>query len=457
MAKTFTEYVCQSCGHRAPKWLGKCPECEAWSTLAEEKITTTRLSKKVGNSAIDLKSVQSVTSVEALTQNRLITGIGEFDRTLGGGLVEGSLVLIGGDPGIGKSTLVLQSMGEMAKSGAKVLYVSGEESPAQIKLRADRLGALSDNLLVCSEICIEDVLRIVDQVQPDALVLDSIQTFFTADLQSAPGSIGQVREVAFKIFQDVKKRAMPALLIGHITKDGAIAGPKSLEHIVDTVIYFEGDKGHSYRILRAVKNRFGPTPEIGVFEMLPKGLVGVENPSDIFLSERPADSPGSIIVSNLEGSRPLLVEVQALVTSSSSIGMPRRMSAGFDHNRTSLLIAIMEKRLGLNLQGEDVFINIAGGLKISEPAVDLGVAAAIAGSFRNRSVDPHTIMIGEVGLTGEVRSVMQLEARLTEAERLGFKKCIVPHSIKEDMLIKKNNSLKLIPVKTLSDAFDAVF
>ena len=457
MAKTLTEYVCQSCGHRAPKWLGKCPECEAWSTLAEEKITTTRLSKKVGNSAIDLKSVQSVTSVEALTQNRLITGIGEFDRTLGGGLVEGSLVLIGGDPGIGKSTLVLQSMGEMAKSGAKVLYVSGEESPAQIKLRADRLGALSDNLLVCSEICIEDVLRIVDQVQPDALVLDSIQTFFTADLQSAPGSIGQVREVAFKIFQDVKKRAMPALLIGHITKDGAIAGPKSLEHIVDTVIYFEGDKGHSYRILRAVKNRFGPTPEIGVFEMLPKGLVGVENPSDIFLSERPADSAGSIIVSSLEGSRPLLVEVQALVTSSSSIGMPRRMSAGFDHNRTSLLIAIMEKRLGLNLQGEDVFINIAGGLKISEPAVDLGVAAAIAGSFRNRSVDPHTVMIGEVGLTGEVRSVMQLEARLTEAERLGFKKCIVPHSIKEDMLVKKNNSLKLIPVKTLSDAFDAVF
>jgi DNA repair protein RadA/Sms len=457
MAKTLIEYVCQTCGHRAPKWLGKCPECEAWSTLAEEKITTTRLSKKVGNSAIDLKSVQSVTSVEALTQNRLITGIGEFDRTLGGGLVEGSLVLIGGDPGIGKSTLVLQSMGEMAKSGAKVLYVSGEESPAQIKLRADRLGALSDNLLVCSEICIEDVLRIVDQVQPDALVLDSIQTFFTADLQSAPGSIGQVREVAFKIFQDVKKRAMPALLIGHITKDGAIAGPKSLEHIVDTVIYFEGDKGHSYRILRAVKNRFGPTPEIGVFEMLPKGLVGVENPSDIFLSERPADSPGSIIISSLEGSRPLLVEVQALVTSSSSIGMPRRMSAGFDHNRTSLLIAIMEKRLALNLQGEDVFINIAGGLKISEPAVDLGVAAAIAGSFRNRSVDPHTVMIGEVGLTGEVRSVMQLEARLIEAERLGFKKCIVPHSIKEDMLIKKNNSLKLIPVKTLSDAFDAVF
>ena len=457
MAKTLTEYVCQSCGHRAPKWLGKCPECEAWNTLAEEKIKGTGSSRKTVSSAVDNKSVQPVTRVEALTQNRLITGIREFDRTLGGGLVEGSLVLIGGDPGIGKSTLLLQSMGEMAKSGAKVLYVSGEESPAQIKLRADRLGALSDNLLVCSEICIEDVLRVIDQIEPDALVLDSIQTFFTVDLQSAPGSVGQVREVAFKIFQDIKKRAMPALLIGHITKDGAIAGPKSLEHIVDTVIYFEGEKGHSYRILRAIKNRFGSTPEIGVFEMRPEGLVGVENPSDIFLSERPADLPGSIIVSSMEGSRPLLVEVQALVTSSSSIGMPRRMSAGFDHNRTSLLVAIMEKRLGMNLQGEDIFVNIVGGLKISEPAVDMGVAAAIAGSFRNQSVGPHTVIIGEVGLTGEVRSVMQLEARLTEVERLGFKRCVFPRSGKEDKLINKNSSLSLIPVKTLSEAFDAVF
>ncbi len=457
MAKTLTEYVCQSCGHRAPKWMGKCPECEAWNTLAEEKVKITPLNRKVVNRGVDSKLVQPVTAVEPLTRSRLITGIGEFDRTLGGGLVEGSLVLIGGDPGVGKSTLLLQSMGEMSKSGAKVLYVSGEESPSQIKLRADRLGALSDNLLICSEICIEDILRLVDQVQPDALVLDSIQTFFTDELQSAPGSVGQVREVAFKVFQDVKKRAMSALLIGHITKDGAIAGPKSLEHIVDTVIYFEGEKGHSYRILRAIKNRFGSTPEIGVFEMFPKGLIGVENPSDIFLSERPVDSPGSIIVSSMEGSRPLLVEVQALVTSSSSIGMPRRMSAGFDHNRTSLLVAIMEKRLGLNLQGEDIFINIAGGLKVSEPAIDMGVAAAIAGSFRNQAVDPHTVMIGEVGLTGEVRSVMQLEARLAEAERLGFKKCIVPHSVKEDRLTNKNSSLKLVPVKTLFDAFNTVF
>jgi len=273
MAKTLIEYVCQTCGHRAPKWLGKCPECESWNTLAEEKTKGSSSSRKKLIGTLDNKSVQPVTKVEALTQSRLVTGIGEFDRTLGGGLVEGSLVLIGGDPGIGKSTLLLQSMGEMAKSGAKVLYVSGEESPAQIKLRAERLGALSDNLLVCSEICIEDVLQMVEQVQPDALVLDSIQTFFTTDLQSAPGSISQVREVAFKIFQDVKKRAMPALLIGHITKDGAIAGPKSLEHIVDTVIYFEGEKGHSYRILRAIKNRFGSTPEIGVFEMRPEVLL----------------------------------------------------------------------------------------------------------------------------------------------------------------------------------------
>ena len=458
MVKTVTEYVCQGCGHRAPKWLGKCPECDAWNTLVEERVKEIGSNRKVrGNTSTDHASVQPVTGVEALPQNRLITGIGEFDRTLGGGLVDGSLVLIGGDPGIGKSTLLLQSVGRMAQSGDRVLYVSGEESPAQIKLRAERLGALSDNLLICSETCIEDVLRIVDRVEPRVLVLDSVQTFFTADLQSVPGSIGQVREVAFKIFQDIKKRSMPALLIGHITKDGAIAGPKSLEHIVDTVIYFEGEKGHSYRILRTIKNRFGSTPEIGVFEMLPEGLAEVENPSDIFLAERPTDSPGSVIVSSMEGTRPLLVEVQALVSSSSSIGMPRRMAAGFDQNRMSLLIAIMEKRLGLNFQGEDIFVNVAGGLKVSEPAVDMGVAAAIAGSFRNQAIDRHTVLIGEVGLTGEVRSVMQLEARLAEVERLGFKRCVVPQSVQRDKLLKKQGSMNLVLVKTLSDAFDAVF
>jgi DNA repair protein RadA/Sms len=386
----------------------------------------------------------------------MTTGIGEFDRVLGGGMVEGSLILIGGEPGIGKSTLVLQSMGHLAKSGKNVLYVSGEESGSQIKLRAERLDALSDNLLICSEICIESIIKWIDKVQPDVLVLDSVQTFYTEDLQSAPGSIGQVREVAFKIFQEIKHRNLPTLLIGHINKDGAIAGPKSLEHIVDTVVYFEGEQGHAYRALRAIKNRFGPTPEIGVFQMAPTGLVPVENPSEWFLAERPEDSAGSAIVATLEGSRTLLVEVQALVSTSSSIGMPRRMSTGFDHNRMSLLIAIMEKRLGMNLQGEDIFVNLAGGIKITEPALDLGVAAAIASSFQNRPIDPELVLLGEVGLTGEVRTVMQLDARLIEARRLGFKRCIVPHSARKVKNLL-TEGIEISFAKNLSEVFEQIF
>jgi DNA repair protein RadA/Sms len=386
----------------------------------------------------------------------MTTGIGEFDRVIGGGMVEGSLILIGGEPGIGKSTLVLQSMGHLAKSGKNVLYVSGEESGSQIKLRAERLDALSDNLLICSEICIESIIKWIDKVQPDVLVLDSVQTFYTEDLQSAPGSIGQVREVAFKIFQEIKHRNLPTLLIGHINKDGAIAGPKSLEHIVDTVVYFEGEQGHAYRALRAIKNRFGPTPEIGVFQMAPTGLVTVENPSEWFLAERPEDSAGSAIVATLEGSRTLLVEVQALVSTSSSIGMPRRMSTGFDHNRMSLLIAIMEKRLGMNLQGEDIFVNLAGGIKITEPALDLGVAAAIASSFQNRPIDPELVLLGEVGLTGEVRTVMQLDARLIEARRLGFKRCIVPHSARKVKNLL-TEGIEISFAKNLSEVFEQIF
>jgi DNA repair protein RadA/Sms len=386
----------------------------------------------------------------------MTTGIGEFDRVLGGGMVEGSLILIGGEPGIGKSTLVLQSMGHLAKLGKNVLYVSGEESGSQIKLRAERLDALSDNLLICSEICIESIIKWIDKVQPDVLVLDSVQTFYTEDLQSAPGSIGQVREVAFKIFQEIKHRNLPTLLIGHINKDGAIAGPKSLEHIVDTVVYFEGEQGHAYRALRAIKNRFGPTPEIGVFQMAPTGLVPVENPSEWFLAERPEDSAGSAIVATLEGSRTLLVEVQALVSTSSSIGMPRRMSTGFDHNRMSLLIAIMEKRLGMNLQGEDIFVNLAGGIKITEPALDLGVAAAIASSFQNRPIDPELVLLGEVGLTGEVRTVMQLDARLIEARRLGFKRCIVPHSARKVKNLL-TEGIEISFAKNLSEVFEQIF
>jgi DNA repair protein RadA/Sms len=453
MAKANTIFSCQKCGHQVPKWLGRCPECSSWNSFAEESHQP-KLSKSRHNTKSPPPS--PITKVQSVQENRLTTGIGEFDRVLGGGMVEGSLILIGGEPGIGKSTLVLQSMGHLAKLGKNVLYVSGEESGSQIKLRAERLDALSDNLLISSEISVEGIIKWIDKIKPDVLVLDSVQTFYTEDLQSAPGSIGQVREVAFKIFQEIKHRNLPTLLIGHINKDGAIAGPKSLEHIVDTVVYFEGEKGHAYRALRAIKNRFGPTPEIGVFQMAPTGLVPVENPSEWFLAERPENSAGSAIVATLEGSRTLLVEVQALVTTSSSIGMPRRMATGFDHNRMSLLIAIMEKRLGMNLQGEDIFVNLAGGIKITEPALDLGVATAIASSYQNRSVDPELVLLGEIGLTSEVRTVMQLDARLIEARRLGFKRCIVPHSAKKAKNLL-SEGIDIFFAKNLSEVFEQIF
>ena len=454
MAKTRTIFICQECGHQVSKWLGKCPECSSWNSFSEERqlqpSSLRSRSNQTSSSPITIDQVQTVQN------NRVTTGIGEFDRVLGGGMVEGSLILIGGEPGIGKSTLTLQSMGHLARQGKKVLYVSGEESGSQIKLRAERLDALSKNLLICSEICVEGIIQWVDKIRPEVLVLDSVQTFYTEDLQSAPGSIGQVREVAFKIFQEIKTRNLPTLIIGHINKDGAIAGPKSLEHIVDTVVYFEGEQGHAFRALRAIKNRFGPTPEIGVFQMAPTGLMPVENPSEWFLAERPEDSSGSAIVATLEGSRTLLVEVQALVTTSSSIGMPRRMATGFDHNRMSLLIAIIEKRLGMNLQAEDIFVNLAGGIKITEPALDLGVAVAIASSFQNRPVDADLVLLGEIGLTGEIRTVMQLDARLIEAKRLGFKRCIVPHSAKKakNLLMDK---MEIIFAKNLSEVFERIF
>ncbi|MGP0628352.1 DNA repair protein RadA [Nitrospina sp. 32_T5] len=455
MAKTLTAFVCQSCGHRVPKWMGKCPACEDWNTLVEEVSPPAADSRRTPRAKKETPSLQPITQVLEAPSSRLPTGIEEFDRTLGGGLVPGSLVLIGGDPGIGKSTLVLQSMWRVARSGKKVLYVSGEESPEQIKLRAQRLGCLDDDLIIGAEICIEEVLRLIDQAKPDVLVLDSIQTFYTVDLQSAPGSIGQVREVAFKVFQECKTRSLPVVIIGHITKEGAIAGPKSLEHIVDAVLYFEGERGHSYRILRAIKNRFGATPEMGVFEMSQEGLTPVGNPSEIFLAERPQDTTGSVIVATMEGTRPLLVEVQALVSGSSSIGMPRRMATGVDPNRMTLLVAIMEKRLGLNLAGEDIFVNLAGGIKVSEPAVDLGIAVAIASSFQNRPVDPGVVVVGEVGLTGEVRSVVQLEPRLLEAASLGFSRCVVPHSSRKSPG-GTSPSLEVVWVKTLAEALETI-
>ena len=454
MAKTRTIFICQDCGHQVSKWLGKCPECNSWNSFSEERQLQASSSNSQNN--FEPSAPLTITEVQPVQENRILTGIGEFDRVLGGGMVKGSLILIGGEPGIGKSTLTLQSMGHVSKQGKKVLYVSGEESGSQIKLRAERLNALSENLLICSEICVEGIIKWIEKIRPEVLVLDSVQTFYTEDLQSAPGSIGQVREVAFKIFQEIKRRNLPTLLIGHINKDGAIAGPKSLEHIVDTVVYFEGEQGHAYRALRAIKNRFGPTPEIGVFKMAATGLIPVENPSEWFLAERPEDSSGSAIVATLEGSRTLLVEVQALVTTSSSIGMPRRMATGFDHNRMSLLIAIMEKRLGMNLQGEDIFVNLAGGIKITEPALDLGVAAAIASSFQNRPIDAELVLLGEIGLTGEVRTVMQLEARLIEARRLGFKRCIVPHSAKKIKTLL-TDGIKISFAKNLTEVFEQIF
>ncbi len=454
MAKTRTIFICQECGHQVSKWLGKCPECNSWNSFSEERQLQPSSPKSRNN--FESSAPLTITQVQPVQENRMMTGIGEFDRVLGGGMVQGSLILIGGEPGIGKSTLTLQSMGHLSKQGKKVLYVSGEESGSQIKLRAERLDALSENLLICSEICVEGIIQWIDKTRPEVLVLDSVQTFYTEDLQSAPGSIGQVREVAFKIFQEIKRRNLPTLLIGHINKDGAIAGPKSLEHIVDTVVYFEGEQGHAYRALRAIKNRFGPTPEIGVFKMAPTGLIPVENPSEWFLAERPEDSSGSAIVATLEGSRTLLVEVQALVSTSSSIGMPRRMATGFDHNRMSLLIAIMEKRLGMNLQGEDIFVNLAGGIKITEPALDLGVAAAIASSFQDRPIDAELILLGEIGLTGEVRTVMQLEARLIEARRLGFKRCIVPHSAKKAKTFL-TDGIEISFAKNLTEVFEQIF
>jgi len=454
MAKTRTIFICQDCGHQVSKWLGKCPECNSWNSFSEERQLQPSSSKSRNKS--ESSAPLTINEVQPVQENRMMTGIAEFDRVLGGGMVKGSLILIGGEPGIGKSTLTLQSMGYVSKQGKKVLYVSGEESGSQIKLRAERLNALSENLLICSEICVEGIIKWIEKIRPEVLVLDSVQTFYTEDLQSAPGSIGQVREVAFKIFQEIKRRNLPTLLIGHINKDGAIAGPKSLEHIVDTVVYFEGEQGHAYRALRAIKNRFGPTPEIGVFKMAATGLIPVENPSEWFLAERPEDSSGSAIVATLEGSRTLLVEVQALVTTSSSIGMPRRMATGFDHNRMSLLIAIMEKRLGMNLQGEDIFVNLAGGIKITEPALDLGVAAAIASSFQNRPIDAELVLLGEIGLTGEVRTVMQLEARLIEARRLGFKRCIVPHSAKKIKTLL-TDGIKISFAKNLTEVFEQIF
>ncbi len=431
MVKIKTAFFCQECGYRSPKWMGKCPDCGQWHSLVEETITPAgtgnggeRWITSAGNQERATKPTP-LSKIKISSEARIPTGLAEFDRVLGGGVVAGSVILIGGDPGIGKSTLILQSLHKLGKGRGKVLYVSGEESAAQIKLRADRLQITSDDLYLFAETAFEEIVQQADLLKPIAIVVDSIQTVYTRQLSSAPGSVGQIREVASQLMFYAKRTGIAIFMIGHVTKEGAIAGPRILEHIVDTVLYFEGGKDHAYRLLRGVKNRFGPVHELGIFEMKGVGLVEVENPSGLFLSERPKDAAGSVVIATQEGSRPMLVELQALV-SQSYLGSARRMSLGVDSNRMSLLLAILEKRAGLQLGDQDVFVNVVSGIQINEPAIDLGIVAAVASSFRDRPIDPETIVFGEVGLAGEVRSIQQAEQRIREAAKLGFKRCILP-------------------------------
>ncbi|NNE97823.1 MAG: DNA repair protein RadA [Pyrinomonadaceae bacterium] len=452
-----TIFVCQECGNQERKWNGQCRECGKWNTLVEETFRPTPQNKgKLSGSTPGHSDTKPISYKEIKSQDddRITSGIKEFDRVLGGGIVAGSLVLIGGSPGIGKSTLVAQVSDKLAKTGGKVLYISGEESERQIKMRGERLGLDAENLFVLPETNLEAILTQTERLKPDHVVVDSIQTIFSEKLESAPGSVSQVREVAGQFMMFAKGMATPVFLVGHVTKDGSIAGPKTLEHIVDTVLYFEGDRHHNHRIIRATKNRFGAANEIGVFEMTNQGLVPVGNPSEVFLEERPAGASGSVVTVCMEGTRPMLVEVQALV-SGTKFGTGRRMAEGFDYNRTSLLIAVLEKRLGFQLANDDVYINIAGGLEVAEPAADLGVIAAIASSFKNVPIPPETAVFGEVGLTGEIRGVLQAQSRAREAQTLGFKKLILPASNKKGL--EKLLGMRVVGVKNLENALDELF
>jgi DNA repair protein RadA/Sms len=452
--KPKTVFACQECGAQSAKWLGRCPECGAWNSFVEEQPATeaavaATVERRYGLAAAGRPLLYS--DIDTVVAERLSTGVGEFDRVLGGGVVPGSLVLIGGEPGIGKSTLLLQAAAHFAATFGPVLYSSGEESEHQIKSRGQRLGISPAPLYILAETCLERILEEIARLRPALVIVDSIQTVFSLKLQSAPGSIGQVRESATQLLFAAKGQNIPTFLVGHVTKDGNLAGPKSLEHIVDTVLYFEGEKHHSHRVVRAVKNRFGAVSELGVFEMTGGGLRAVPNPSQLFLAKRPQNAPGSAVLCCIEGSRPMLVEVQALV-STSTYGNARRMSSGLDQNRLSLLLAVLEKRAGLNLIAEDVFVNIAGGISVDEPAADLGVVAAVASSVRNRPIRERTAVFGEVGLAGEVRGISQASLRVREAAQMGFSRCIVPdgNCAPEDA----PGNVELVGVKTVSEALD---
>ncbi|MEK3789498.1 DNA repair protein RadA [Paenibacillus sp. FSL K6-1230] len=454
MAKVKTKFYCTECGYESPKWYGKCPGCQAWNSMVEATETvvkTAGMSSSLFHNQTQEKPL-SITEVESGKEPRVLTGIGELNRVLGGGLVPGSLVLVGGDPGIGKSTLLLQASNELARSGLRVLYVSGEESVRQTKLRADRLGVLSPELYVLCETNLETIETAVDQMKPQFLVIDSIQTVYLPDVTSAPGSVSQVRECTARFMRIAKGLGIATVLVGHVTKEGAIAGPRLLEHMVDCVLYFEGERHHTYRLLRAVKNRFGSTNEMGIFEMGEGGLREVENPSELFLSERPLGVAGSTVVASMEGTRPVLVELQALIAST-HFPSPRRMGTGIDHHRLSLIIAVLEKRMGMFLQNQDAYLNVAGGVKLDEPAVDLAIAVSIASSFRDVPTKPYDVIFGEVGLTGEVRAVSRAEQRVREAHKLGFKRVILPEKSLKGWTPPKN--LEIIGVGTVSEALAA--
>lgn len=442
-------FFCQNCGHEEAKWLGQCPACKEWNTFVEERIDSgITKGTTVAARAVHEAKVVPLTEVTADDDTRSETGIKELDRVLGGGIIPGSLVLVGGDPGIGKSTLLLQVCQRMAQM-KKILYISGEESQAQIKLRANRMGNFTSSLLLLCETNLGIIRSVIEKERPELVIIDSIQTMYSEDVTSAPGSVSQVRESTNVFMQLAKGLCIPIFIVGHVTKEGTVAGPRVLEHMVDTVLYFEGDRHASYRILRAVKNRFGSTNEIGVFEMRQSGLVEVENPSEYMLSGKPENASGSVVACSMEGTRPILLEIQALVCRT-NFGMPRRTAAGTDYNRVNLLMAVLEKRLGMSLGNCDAYVNIAGGIKMNEPAIDLGIVMALVSSYRNRPIDEKTIVFGEVGLSGEVRAVNMPEQRVAEAKKLGFETCILPEvSLK---MVKEIQGIRLVGVKTVNEA-----
>lgn len=446
-----TVYFCQSCGYESPKWLGQCPGCREWNTFVEETVE-----KKSAGKAQERRAAGGpvcLSSIETKEEDRVTTRMKELDRVLGGGIVPGSLVLVGGDPGIGKSTLLLQVCQKLADNGHEVLYISGEESLKQIKLRAERIGSFSDKLRLFCETNLELIGDTIRNNKPEVVIIDSIQTMYNEDVSSAPGSVSQVRESTSVLMQLAKGLGISIFIVGHVTKEGTVAGPRVLEHMVDTVLYFEGDRHASYRILRAVKNRFGSTNEIGVFEMRESGLAEVENPSQFMLNGRPEEASGSIVACSMEGTRPILLEIQALVARS-QLAMPRRTAAGMDYNRVNLLLAVLEKRLNLHLSGSDVYVNIAGGIRINEPAIDLGVVLAIVSSSRDQAIDEKVLAFGEVGLSGEVRAVSQAAQRVQEAKKLGFTTVILPEVCREQ--IGAVTGVRLIGVRSVGDAVRAI-